>query len=297
VNTPRKDAARAGGFIRFSGTNGSFIAVGTIVAVAQVDPTADEVTFETIESGTISGGYVDLEVLAVDAGSSGNVETDTVTILVSPVAGVTSVTNPSPLSGGEEIETDEAYRERILLAYAGVHGGGTIDDYRSWALAYPGVGFATVEPVWAGAGTVRVIITDVNNNPVSAGVVAGLQAQLDPIAGQGRGLAPIGATVTVATPTLKTVNVVSDVTLLTGYSLDGAGGTENLTDRHRRVDSAAYVERPRAGRRRDLEATSLRRSSRSSASYDVVTLTLNGGATNVAVASLEVANLGSVSLS
>jgi uncharacterized protein with GYD domain len=31
--------------------------------------------------------------------------------------------------------------------------------------------------------------------------------------------------------------------------------------------------------------------------YDVVTLTLNGSATNVAVASLEVANLGSVSLS
>lgn len=181
LNTPRKDAVAATGSVTFTGTVGTLIPTGVEVATEQVDPDVDPTFFRTVDSEVIPiGGTVDVQVQAVEKGSLGNVAAGTVSVLYSPVDGVASITNLQPVSGGTDIETDEQYRRRILLAYAGAHGAGTRADYEMWALAYPGVSYVYVDPLWNGAGTVRVVVTDVYNKPVSQSVVDGLQAELDP---------------------------------------------------------------------------------------------------------------------
>lgn len=164
-------------------------------------------------------------VEALEAGHSWNVQAGTVTLLLTPLEGVENVTNPSAMSGGAEVETDDRYRERILLEWQRPPGAGNQADYERWARAFASVGYATIEPLWNGAGTVRVIITDDDNNPLSNTVVQSLQNDLDPIPQKGAGRAPIGALVTVATPTVLTINVSATLVLDAGYSLDGAAGT------------------------------------------------------------------------
>lgn len=182
IGQTRKDPVAATGTVTFTGTNGTLISTGTEVAVEQTDPDADPVSFRTTAAGVIAGGTLDLPVEATTFGSAGNVVSGAVTVLLSPISGVSSITNSSPISGGADVETDERYLARLILAFTGAHGSGTIDDYTEWALDYPGVGNVKVEPLWNGPGTVRVIITDVDNNAVSQTVIDGLQQRLDPYA-------------------------------------------------------------------------------------------------------------------
>lgn len=172
-----------------------------------------------------TGGKKSVAIKAQASGSRANVAIGALSELLSPIGGVTLITNLAATAGGTDTENDERLRERVLLEFSAAQGAGNADDYKRWALEYAGVGYAKVEPVWNGAGTVRVIVTDPLNDPVATSVVTGLQALLDPIAAQGAGKAPIGATVTVATPTALTINVAATITPRTGYSLDGTSGT------------------------------------------------------------------------
>jgi uncharacterized phage protein gp47/JayE len=222
----RNDAALAGGSLRFSGTNGTVIPAGTRASTPQTSADEDEVEFVTTEGGTIASGIVDLEAVAIVAGSAGNVPASTVTLLDTAIAGV-SVTNPAAMTGGADVETDEALQKRLLRQLSNPSGPGNADYYVNLALDTPGVGFVTVQPNTPSVGFVKVVITDVNNDPAPTPLVDALQERLDPSssAAQGAGQSTIGATVDVDTPTSLAVTVEADVTLATGYSLDGDAGT------------------------------------------------------------------------
>lgn len=227
----RNDAAFAGGVVRFTGPDGTVIAAGTQVSTPQTSSDEDEVDYTVTTGGTVASGHVDLDVQAVDAGSQGNVPANSVTILDTEIDGV-SVTNPAAMTGGADVETDEALQKRIVRKLTGAGGAGNADFYINAALDKPGVGFATVQPNTPSIGHATVVITDVNNDPAPGGLVDSLQADLDPSgsAAQGAGLAPIGATVIVSTPTGIAVAVAAALTLAAGYSLDGDPGTFAVRD-------------------------------------------------------------------
>lgn len=296
VDLARKPSTVAQGTVRFTGAVGSLIGSDTRVATAQTDADVAPPEFRTTASGTIpAGGTLDLAVSAVNAGSAGNVAVGTITQLVSPVAGLASLTNLAATSGGTEVETDDEYRERILLEMASAAGGGNVADYRKWALEEPGVGHVTVVPLSTGPGTVAVVITDAANNPVPAGVVTSLQSRLDPVAAQGAGQAPIGAAVTVSTPTLLAVNVTATVTYVAGYSKDGAGGTiaigQAITDA-----LAQYIDNLAPGDDvilNHVEAQFFR----VVGVFNVASVQLNGAAANLVVSTTQVASMGTVTLS
>lgn len=174
-----------------------------------------------------SSAGVELPIQALDAAATGNVSANAINQIVTPAAGIDGVANPVPTLGGADPESDDALRARVLSEYTG-QGAGTIADYQRWALSYAGVGQAFVVPIASGPGTVQVTVLDANGQPVSASIVAGLQAELDPVAGQGHGLAPIGAAVTVTTPALAAVGIDATITYDSGYSADGTGGTVGL---------------------------------------------------------------------
>lgn len=241
----RKPAAKAGGNVTFTGTASTVIGTGTQVGTVQTDPNIDPPTFVTTQSGVISGASIDLTVEAAEAGVAGNVSAGAITELLSPIQGVASVANATGLAGGADAENDEALRDRILLEYGG-RGAGVINDYKRWALSYPGVGRVTVIPIWNGPGTVQVVVMDITGDPVSGAIVNGLQALLDPVPQEGRGLAPIGAQVTVQTPAIVGIVIEAQVLFQENYSLDGAGGSI-ATRSSIEVALAEYINKLEAG--------------------------------------------------
>lgn len=224
----RKPAVKATGLVRFTGAETTPIETGVQVGTEPDDPDVDPITFQTTQSGVIPvEGFIDLEVEAMEAGVGSNIAVGLATLLLSPLGGIASVSNLAAIGGGEDVESDVGLRDRTLLEIAATQGAGTAADYERWALAYPGVGKVTVQPAFAGGGTVRVVVTDSDNQPVGIGTVAGLQELLDPAAlpGQGQGLAPVGAAVTVFTPTFYFTDAQATIVHEIGYSLDGADGT------------------------------------------------------------------------
>lgn len=295
LNVDRHAAVAATGTVTFTGTVGALIATNTQLSTLQTDADTAPPVFETTADATIpGGGTVDAPVVAAIAGSAGNVPPGTVVVLSSPNPGVTALTNAASISGGDEVETDDAYRVRLLLAWASPKGGGNQADYQRWGLDEPGVGHVTVQPNWDGAGTVRLVITDKENNPSSGTVVDSLQARLDPDPGEGLGQAPVGAVVTVATPTQVPVDVSATVTFSSGFNLDGSGGAIASEDA---LDEAlaAYINTLDPGATVYYKHVQARFFSVPGV-LDVSSLLLNGGSSNVSISGLEVAQMGSVAL-
>ena len=108
IGIMRQLATRSTGTIQFSGADGTQIYQGFEVQ------TATGIVYKTTTATTISGALARADIEAVDAGAAGNVGAGAISSVVSPLAGVTSVTNPDPTSGGRDTETDAQLRERYV---------------------------------------------------------------------------------------------------------------------------------------------------------------------------------------
>ena len=81
----------------------------------------EAVEFQTLRTVTFTENEtMDLAVEAVTPGVSGNVPANTITIMASPINGVTAITNSEKTSGGAEEENDEDYYERIHAEFQSV---------------------------------------------------------------------------------------------------------------------------------------------------------------------------------
>lgn len=119
----------------------------------------------------------------------------------------------------EDEESIESLKERYFNSFDSNPFGGNKQDYKDKTKTLDGVGGCIVIPVWAGGGTVKLIIIDSEFNKATDILVASVQEQIDPDPqGTGSGIAPIGHTVTVTTPEELTVNVQARITLNEGYS-------------------------------------------------------------------------------
>jgi uncharacterized phage protein gp47/JayE len=165
-----------------------------------------------------TGGKVFAAVTAVAAGPEYDKPIGALNQLVPPIDNV-SAYNSSPAIGGASTESDPDLRERVLGRYDR-QGAGNVFDYQGWALEEPGVGRVTVVPLWNGPGTVKVVVMDRQGQPVPQTILDSLTARLDPVPGQGKGLAPVGAVVTVTTAEGINITVVASVNPEPGYSVD-----------------------------------------------------------------------------
>lgn len=362
IGLTRKPATKATGQITFSGTNGTLIPTGTRVATPQIAPDDEPVEFLTTAGATIASGTATVGIEAETAGSAYNVSIGSLSVLINAPAGVVSCTNAAATTGGTDVETDEVFRARILLELASAQGAGNAADYERWALAYEGVGFCAVEPLWDGPGTVRLMITDASNAPVSNAVISGLKNQLDPASastqlngavtlptatitvddttgfessgkifvgsqpvtytgktgttftgctggtgtiadnsaviqsGKGTGLAPIGASVWVDTPSALTINVAADVIYDNGYSDGSVAGSIDISED---IETAVSDYVKGLGPGGDVIRTKI-----VAAIVDVEgvsdvslgTVLLNGSAANVSVSGSQVPTIGTITL-
>ena len=106
IGITRKPASYATGTVTFTGTVGTVIPLRFLVSTGTYQ-------FWTQQIATIpSGGTVDVPIRALELGNTSNVLAGTITTIVNPLTGVSSVTNALTTTGGADIETDEALRNR-----------------------------------------------------------------------------------------------------------------------------------------------------------------------------------------
>jgi uncharacterized phage protein gp47/JayE len=272
----------AEGEVRFSGTNGTVIPVGTVVAVEPASEDDDAPEFEVTEEGLIALGEATVAVVArADSyGTVGNVAANAITTLISSIPEVTAVTNLSAMLGGTDTETDEALRVRVLESYSAPAVANQA-YYRRLLLNEEGVGRVTVIPVADGPGTLDIIVTTAEGEAIGAPRLAELQALVDPTPeGTGAGEGQVGATITVRTATELALTLEGTIEPEPGYSLEGSANTVTLRETIEEA-VAAYTDELQSGEE-VVYARVIAEVMNVTGVHDS-DLTINGGTANVAI--------------
>ena len=190
----RKQATFAKGTVRITGDVSAVIPKGAKVA-------ADDILFAVDKDTVISGsGYADVTATCVVRGSVGNVLVGQINHFPVALPKLTDVSNITAFTGGYDEEIDSELLQRYLEKVSRPNISGNKYHYIEWAKEITGVGDVQVIPLWNGVGTVKVIITDTNNQPANVELISEVQTHIDENK-------PIGANVTVASATPLKINI------------------------------------------------------------------------------------------
>lgn len=123
---------------------------------------------------------------------------------------------------GDDEESDEELRERVILIINKKPFAGNKADYVEYVDNISGIGMSKIFPVWNGGGTVKVAFLTSDIKIPSSEFVNQVQTIIDPIQNQGEGIgiAPIGHTVTVEAPSKLDINMNIVVDMKSGYTAD-----------------------------------------------------------------------------
>ncbi|MBE6824874.1 MAG: baseplate J/gp47 family protein [Ruminococcaceae bacterium] len=176
----RKPAVKATGTVTFWADqaliNDIWIPQGVVVSTNGPDVKK----FVTTEVALLNKNEVSVmvPVEACEGGEDYNVLASTVTVLVTPPVGITSVTNKKAFTGGLNAESDEELRERVLYSYRDISNGTNEVYYRRLAQSVSGVYSASVASLQRGNGTIDVYISGKGAKAGST-VVSAVQKLID----------------------------------------------------------------------------------------------------------------------
>ena len=117
-----------------------------VIPVGSQAATESGLVYETIAAATLAAASqsVDVASRAVEGGLAGNVGSNLIVSIVTPIAGIENVTNPSAAVNGADEEEDQDYRDRAQESGAG-RGKATRDAIKAALLAVAGVTQARVD--------------------------------------------------------------------------------------------------------------------------------------------------------
>lgn len=174
-----------------------------------VVPEDSETTFIYI------GKIDDYDILECEqSGTKGNQHIGTI-LPLTPIADLITAKIKSTYKFGEDEETDDELRNRILNIINTESFGGNISDYIEKVNSIDGVGNTKVFPAWQFNGSVLLSIVDPQFNPVTEEFLKNVKEQIDPEenSGEGFGIAPIGHYVTITTPIKNEISITLSVEL------------------------------------------------------------------------------------
>ncbi len=197
----RLAATAASGDITPTGTAGINIPMYTVFT------SAEGIEYQTQSAITLPDSVT---VLAQETGVVGNLSEADILIINTPIPGVDdeALVDSGGITGGQDIESDERLRARILARIQYSPAGGTEADYIAWVLD----NYLAATRVWVissggGGGTVWIyFVEDLEADiiPISAHVTA-VQAIID-------SKAPVGSIPTVKAPDDKEIVLTMTVT-------------------------------------------------------------------------------------
>lgn len=110
---------------------------------------------EVLKAGQLS---VSAGATASDSGKQGNCAAGKITVLITPPAGITSITNPEPFTGGGDAETDEELRARLIRSWSVAPNCVNCAQLEEIALSFEDIIKARAIPIRRGAGTADVMV-------------------------------------------------------------------------------------------------------------------------------------------
>lgn len=118
------------------------------------------IRFATTDNVVLKAGdlYADAPAVALEPGKAGNVAANTVTIMAAMPVGIKACTNPEAFSGGDDAESDEDLRARLLDSYRRLPNGANAAYYEQTALSRTGVTAAVAVGRPRGVGSVDLYI-------------------------------------------------------------------------------------------------------------------------------------------
>jgi uncharacterized phage protein gp47/JayE len=138
IGISRLTASKSYGEVTFTGDAGTVIPQGFLVS------TVNNTRFLVQNRGAIpSGGSITLPVSSESVGTDSNVSAGSITVAVTPILGLTSLSNANSMVGGRYTETDEEFRDRYQTATS-TGNGSSADAIRSELLKLVGVSAAKV---------------------------------------------------------------------------------------------------------------------------------------------------------
>ena len=194
----RKTGIKAKGIVRVYGE------ADTLIPRNAVLTTESGLKFIVSRQTYIQSDYIDVMVEAVEIGELYNISGDsnwnTSISDDSNTINVLKIENTSSLSGGVEIETDEQLKYRILEHARNPATSGNEQDYINWCKEVDGVFNVNVRPLWNGANTVKLIISDEERQPLPQFIVDECNEHI-------QNIKPILADVTVVNPNKFEVDI------------------------------------------------------------------------------------------
>ena len=144
----RPEATKSVGIVEFTRPNNLagnvLIDAGTFVKTAP-DANGESQRFSVILPVTMTGLTINASVVAVEAGTKGDVAPNTITVIESALSDPTiTVDNSTATSGGEAEQDDPTYRDTILKLIQGLKGA-TKEAVLATAQTVPGVVTATAQ--------------------------------------------------------------------------------------------------------------------------------------------------------
>ena len=228
----RKLGMKAVANVTFTGDDGTVIPSGTVFL------TADNLQYVLnvdLPDATIVNGSAIGQLTAVDVGEIYNVPAGAIFRQLVNITGITLVKSAAA-EGGIDPETDASLVERYYAYLRRPPTSGNVAHYLAWAMSVDGVGNAKVIPLWAGNGTVKVIIVGNNNEPVANTLVflTALKIETE---------RPIGADVTVISASATEINVSAEVILTSSTNLSTVqeAFTELLSAEMKRIAFTEYL--------------------------------------------------------
>lgn len=225
VRLPAVVAAGHVQFSRFVPTTTALVPVGTQVLTAEGTQTF-AVTADMTNPAwqASSNGYlvpagiatIEVPITAATAGSAGNVQAGTITLIAAALPGVDTVANAQPTAGGVDAESDPAFRTRFQLFLAALSRATPLAIGAAVLGTRQGLTYAIAENVTPGGipvmGNFVVTVDDGTGYPAQATLTAAAQA-IDAVR-------PVGTSYSVVPPTVVYVAVTLVVVPVANYAHD-----------------------------------------------------------------------------
>lgn len=122
---------------------------------------------------------------------------------------------------GQDLETKESLYQRYIANLHADGFAGNISAYNAWCLNHDGVGGIRVYPAWKGGSTVLLVLLDSDHKPVTETFCENLLKEICPEPYRGKGMAPIGADVTIQPAEAVVCNITGTFTLEDGVTMAG----------------------------------------------------------------------------
>lgn len=196
----RKAATPASGRVVFHAKEAAaekiLIPAGTLVASSQ-----NNLIFRTTDDAAIEKGasYALAMVEATENGPQTNLAPRLLDLVVTPIAGISSVENTEKLSGGADEESEECYRRRVLESYNQISNGANLHYYEQFAKSKSGVWFARADFVEGSPNQIRLFVENATRT-ISDALIAELQEEME-------AARELNVQLTVQRPTPKPIDV------------------------------------------------------------------------------------------